>query len=75
MTLEDIFENGPTIQGNICISLFDGEEKVEDKYFHDADNLSFEAGWLLEYWGDFEVTYMYVGKFGWLHIELQKEKD
>lgn len=78
MTLDDIFENGPMIQGDVLLSLFDGEKKVDERLFPRTENLMLENRMFyspVRGWKKYEVTYIFVGADGWLHIELQKEAE
>ena len=76
MTLYELCQ-GATIQGNVRISIFD-EDGEEEKVFY-IDQVVDDLLWDFSCEQDFEeemieydVTYLFVGKDNYLHIELQK---
>ena len=69
-----------TIQGNVRISIFD-EDGEEEKVFY-IDQVVDDLLWDFSCEQDFEeemveyeVTYLFVGGDGYLHIELQKKEN
>ena len=71
MKLYDILNN-VTIQGNVRVSIWDGDEEVNVRYFDHVDDLAWEHS-LPDAWEELEVRYMFAGTDGFLHIELIKE--
>ena len=77
MTLYELCK-ATTIQGNVRISIFD-ESGEEEKVFY-IDQVIDDLLWdfscehdFREPMVDYEITYLFVGKDNYLHIELQKE--
>ena len=72
MTLRDMITNF-TIQGNVRLSLWKDGEEVSVRYIDYADDLGTEK--LPPKWKDKEVTYMFAGVDGFLHIELSSDEE
>ena len=69
MTLQDMLDNF-TIQGFVHLSVWDGDEEVSVRYINCTDDLG--AAKFPKMWKGYEVTYMFAGTDGFLHIELRR---
>lgn len=74
MTLYEL-ANNTSIQGNIDVCLFRGEEEVNCKTFDHVDDLSLYLSELPEGWEDLDVGYIFVDGDGYLHIEIWEEEE
>lgn len=74
MTLYEL-ANNTSVQGNIDVCLFRGEEEVNCKTFDHVDDLSLYLSELPEGWEDLDVRYIFVDGDGYLHIEIWEEEE
>lgn len=74
MTLYELVNN-TTIQGEINIVYFEGEQEKDSKALYCVEDLSMRLWHLPEGWEDLEVKYIFSDKYGRLHIEICAEEE
>ena len=71
MTLQDLFDGGVTLQGNVRLSAWKGDEETSVREILECDDLS-TAG-LDERTKGRDIRYMFAPSDGYLHIELEEK--
>ena len=62
--------NSTTLQGNICLSVWDGDEEVAREELRNVDDLASSIARYYIY-EDLEVKFVFSTRDGILHIELE----
>lgn len=71
MTLQDLFDGGVTLQGNVCLSVWRGDEEASVREILECDDLS--AAGLDGRTKERDIKYIFAPGDGYLHIELEEE--